>query len=142
MFGEERATWRKSCEVGGAKAEVWLLPPPSRCVGLRIVGFLDLAFTKKVVTLIEAAMVAAPSDVKVVAFCDYQALTGADAAGRKLIQDAVKKNKERFELLHYLVSSKILALAVQVAGLWHGIPTKTWTSRALVELEFVRVGGK
>jgi hypothetical protein len=141
MFGEERATWRKSCEVEGAKAEVWLVPE-SRCVGLRIVGFLDLAFTKKVVVLIEAAMAAAPTDVKVVAFCDYQALTGADAAGRTLIQETVKKNKERFELLHYLVPSKIIALAVQVAGLWHGIPTKTWTSRALMELEFVRVGAK
>jgi hypothetical protein len=142
MFGEERATWRKSCEDGAHKAEVWLLPPPSRCVGLRIVGFLDLTFTKKIVTLIEAAMIAVPTQVKVVAFCDYQALTGADAAGRTLIQEAVKKNKERFELLHYLVPSKFIALAVQVAGLWHGIPTKTWTSRALVELEFIRAGGK
>jgi hypothetical protein len=141
MFGEERATWRKSCVSGENKAEVWLLPA-SRCVGLRIVGYMNLPFAKKVVELIEAALLQSKPDEKYIAFCDYIALTGADVPSRQLIQDTVKDNKERFELLHYLVSSKILALAVQVAGLWHGIPTKTWTSRARIEIEFLRVGGK
>jgi hypothetical protein len=141
MFGEERASWRRSCESGDNKAEVWLLPG-SRCVGLRIIGFIDVAFAKKVVDIIKLAIAESPSGEKVIAFCDYFALTGAEVPARQLIQDVVKTNKETFEMLHYLVPSKMLALAVQVSGLWHGIPTKTWTSRARIEIEFLRGGGK
>jgi hypothetical protein len=137
MFGEERARWRKGCALDGGSADVWIVDP--QCVGLRISGYLDLATVKKVVGLMNDAVVEAKSGVKFVAFCDYSGLRGADADGRELLQNTVKGYKEKFEMIHYLVPTKLIALAVQVAGLWHGIPTKTWTSRARIELEFVRV---
>ena len=137
MFGEERAVWKKGVEGNGARAEAWRLD--SRCVGFRIVGFMNEEFAKKVTALIDDAVADAPIGGKYIAFCDYEKLTGADPKARTLIQDTVKLHKQSFEVFHYLVASKMIALAVQVAGLWHGIPSKTWTSKALIELEFVRV---
>ena len=138
MFGEERATWRTSCVSGENKAEVWHVDP--NCVGLRAVGYLDLAAAKKFVALMDESVARGKPGVKFVAFCDYSGLSGADPDARQLLQEAVKGYKEKLETIHYLVPTKLIALAVQVAGLWHGIPTKTWTSRARIELEFVRVG--
>ncbi|MEO7108834.1 MAG: hypothetical protein ABI183_00235 [Polyangiaceae bacterium] len=140
MFGEERASWRKSCEVDGVVADIWLVPP--QCAGLRIVGHLDVAAAKRVVALMMDAFAATPDGENFTLFCDYSALTGADPDARTILQDAVKKHKDRFHVIHYLVPSKLIAAAVQVSGLWHGIPTKTWTSRARMELELVRTGGK
>lgn len=138
MFGEERSTWRKSTPLDGGTADVWIV---GHCAGFRVVGYLDLASVKKIAELMNVTMAEANPDVRLVAFCDYSALSGADPDARQLLQDVVKRHKERFEIIHYLVSSKLIALAVQVAGLWHGIPTKTWTSPARLELEFVRTNG-
>lgn len=140
MFGEERASWRKSCDVEGVVAEIWLTPP--QCAGLRIVGHIHTTAARRVVAMMLDAFAAANDAEKFTLFCDYSALTGAEPEARTILQEGVKKNKARFEVIHYLVPSKLIAAAVQVAGLWHGIPTKTWTSRARMELEFVRVGGK
>lgn len=140
MFGEERAVWRKKIVGERGVGEAWRLD--DTCVGFRLAGYMDVPFAEKAVDLIETALrEAPPSDSKMIVFCDYGELTGADVEGRRLIQDAVKRNKDRFEVLHYFVPSKIIALAVQVSGLWHGIPSRTWTSKARVELEFVRVCG-
>jgi hypothetical protein len=140
MFGEERSRWRKGCELDGGRADVWIVEP--HCVGLRAVGYLDLAAAKKFVALMNDAIAEARPDEKFIAFCDYSALGGADPDARQLLQESVKNLRVNLEIIHYLVPTKLIALAVQVAGLWHGIPTKTWTSRALIELEFVRVGSK
>lgn len=137
MFGEERAIWKKGVAQGDNRADAWRIS--DRIVALRISGFLDLAFAKDVVALIRVALEATPKKGKLVCFCDYTALSGAEPAARQLIQETVKGYKDRFETLHYLVSSKILALAVQVSGLWHGIPSRTWTSAARLELELVRL---
>jgi hypothetical protein len=137
MFGEDRASWRKGCELDGGRADVWIVDP--HCVGLRAVGYLDLASAKKFVALMNDSVAEVKPGVKFIAFCDYSGLGGADPDARQHLQNAVKAYKEKLEMIHYLVPTQLIALAVQVAGLWHGIPTKTWTSRARIELEFVRV---
>ncbi len=137
MFGEERAVWKKEIAHGDNRAEAWRLS--DRIVALRLAGFLDVPLAKDVVTLLHVALDARPNAGKLVVFCDYTALSGAAPAARQMVQEAVKAQKERFEVLHYLVSSRILALAVQVAGLWHGIPSRTWTSVDRAELELARV---
>ncbi|MEO8798724.1 MAG: hypothetical protein ABI551_12630 [Polyangiaceae bacterium] len=137
MFGEERAVWKEEIGHGDNRAEAWRLS--DRIAALRLTGFLDVALAKDVLTLLQVALDASPSARKLVAFCDYTALSGAEPAARQMIQEAVKAQKERFEVLHYLVSSKILALAVQIAGLWHGIPSRTWTSVDHAELELARL---
>ena len=136
MFGEERAEWRTSCEAARGRAELWRLP--SACVGFRVVGWLDMELAEKASALMHEALNETPDRMNLVAFCDYSALEGADVPARTLFQETVKAHKERFEVLHYLVPNKLIALAVQVASLWHGIPSRTWTSKARIELEFVR----
>lgn len=137
MFGEERAVWRQEIVHGPNRAEAWRLS--DRVVALRLAGFLDVALAKDVIALLRIAVDATPTASKLFAFCDYTALSGAEPAARQLVQEAVKAQRDRFEVLHYLVSSKILALAVQIAGLWHGIPSRTWTSAKLLELELARL---
>src|SRR5665213_1372340 len=125
MFGEDRARWRKSRELDGGSAYVWIVDP--HCVGLRATGYLDIAAAKKFIGLMTDAMAQARPEEKFVAFCDYSGLSGADPDARQLLQQTVKSFKANLEIIHYLVPTKMIALAVQVAGLWHGIPTKTWT---------------
>lgn len=99
-------------QSGETTALVWR--PAWGIIVTRVIGHGTLAVTKFYISIAQGAIVECGA-VRV--FHDWSELKGYDPEARDLIRAFGKTNADDRVLVRYLVSSKILSMAIQTAGL-------------------------
>ena len=115
-------------ESGETTALVWR--PAWGIIVTRVVGRGTLAVTKFYISLAQSAIVECGA-ARV--FHDWSGLKGYDPEARDLMRAFGKTNADDRVLVRYLVSSKILSMAIQTAGLVLRRDFESTTDRAAFE---------
>lgn len=126
MLAEERATWRGQANNDKGTVLFWFVPP--NCFGLRLTGHIDARLAIDVCRLFEECLRQGKPTQKLHGICDYFEITGVDAATRNIIQEYVKRYAPRLAGLHYGVRSPFVVLGVQVAAIFHKVPSFTYST--------------
>ncbi len=130
-YHEDEAVWIGSAQSARGAARIWLLR--RGCVVLVVSGYVDVNLALDLCLRFDECILQVATELPLHAFCDYLEVSGADPEARKLVQGRVRGHAASLHQIHYAVPSSVLALAVQVASMFHGIKTTTCTSVARLD---------